>query len=349
MLARMVAVLAVVIFGAPLPAAASPASAHPWPYRKACLETEIKRLVAFRDVEANTVEINNLVGASRPCAGNRAPVKGVRLALTQYSVTGNAVVGWMGSPWRTNSIGDTSFRRTGTIPGDLAALCLSTGVTVRRDGVFAVNNRCFRPVWVDDASIWDVEDVPLDDPVVTAALQRAPAAGDTAPAGCANCLVTDPVAALPEPEPLPYAGTVESGCTRVHLDSVGRTERGSVQVRGTIRACGGDTIDDLAIGAVFYGVHGGRLGSPWDLEGDRVAEFDRQGALAPGEEAVCITSGRRQTDDGSFARNVACVALRTDHRGNVTVVRIPVDDRRVRKPVDTVFDGDPPGTCATCL
>jgi len=361
MLVRITAVLFAVLIGAPLaavpetpvpetpvPAAAAPPGGGAWPYPKACLETGIDRLTAFRDPAANTIEIFNLVGVSRPCAGNPAPVKGVRVALTQYSVTGGRVAGWMGSPWRTNSIGDMKFRRIGTIPGNLAALCVSTGLTVRSGGVYAKNNRCFRPAWDGDEASW-FEDVALDDPIVTAPLERVPAPGDSAPAGCANCLITDPVAPLPAPESLPYPGTVESGCARLRLDSVGRTETGSIQVTGTIRSCRGDTLDDLNIGAVFYGVQGGRLGSPWTLEGDTVNHFDRQGGLAYGEEAVCITAGRRQTDDGSYANHLACVAISTDAQGHAHAVRIPINDRRVRKPVDTLYTGDPPGTCATCL
>jgi hypothetical protein len=350
MLVRLFAVLLAAFAGLPAPAAAapppSPTPASAWPYPAACLETGVTRLMAWRNAEPNTIDVVNLVGFSRPCASNPAPVKGVRLALTQYNVTDGVVHGWMGSPWQTNSIGDMTWRRTGTISGDLAAMCLSTGLT----GDVAENAYCFRPVWTEDQSEWDVETVPLDDPIVTSPLERIPAPGDSAPAGCGNCLITDPVAPLPEPETLPAPGTVVPGCTRLRLDSAGMTSTGAVRLTGSVRACAPDTLETLGVGTVFYGVHGGRLGNTWSLdEGGSVVRFDRAGPLRTGEEAVCVTSGRQQTDDGSYAHHLACVAAETNSRGVTRVVRIPNNDPRVLKPVDVVWDGDPPGTCITCL
>lgn len=362
MLARIAtALLALVVAATPAalppgPAQAQPAQTGPglerglWPYPKACLETELQRVQGYQDEETRTIEIANLLGVSRPCPGNRTPVKGVRLALTQYTrLTKTVSIGWMGSPWRTNSIGETRFRRIGTVADTLDVLCLSTGLKVRRGGVFAEHNRCFRPIWNNSMGGWTVQDVAVDDPVVSVPLQRVPAPGDTAPTACGNCLVTDATTPLPAPVQLPYPGTVASGCARLRLDSFHLGETRTIEVAGTIRACGGDTLDDLAISAVFYGPTGGQLSSPWRLEGTDVTAFARSGGLGIGRDAMCIVSGRRQTDDGSYARHLACLTIRTDAQGRSHVVRIANDDPLVRKPVEIVYTGDPPGTCITCL
>lgn len=362
MLARIAtALLALVVAATPAalppgPAQAQPAQAGPrlergpWPYPKACLETELQRVQGYQDEETRTIEIANLLGVSRPCPGNRMPVKGVRLALTQYTrLTKTVSIGWMGSPWRTNSIGETRFRRIGTVADTLDVLCLSTGLKVRRGGVFAEHNRCFRPIWNNAMGGWTVQDVAVDDPVVSVPLQRVPAPGDTAPTACGNCLVTDATTPLPAPVQLPYPGTVASGCARLRLDSARLGETRTIEVAGTIRACGGDTLDDLAISAVFYGPTGGQLSSRWQLEGTDVTTFARSGGLGIGRDAMCIVSGRRQTDDGSYARHLACLTIRTDAQGRSHVVRIANDDPLVRKPVEIVYTGDPPGTCITCL
>jgi hypothetical protein len=148
------------------PAAASPVSpaasaATPWPHPKACLETELRRFEIWRDLEAHTQYLE-LLGASKPCAGNPGPVPGVRLALTQYRVAGSTFAGWMGDPWRTNSIGEMKFRRVGTLLGDDTTLCLDTGLIVRPDGVYGEHNRCFRVEWEspEETYGWDLRDVP---------------------------------------------------------------------------------------------------------------------------------------------------------------------------------------------
>jgi hypothetical protein len=363
LLAGLLGPLFGIIFGCPVPTTPTPPPASPspsapagpgataWPYPKACLETEIRRFEASRDPDEKTVEIHALLGASRPCANATVATRGVRLALTQYQLIDGKIVGRMGSPWQTNSIGDMKFRRPGTIPGDLVALCLSTGLKDVAGGVVAEHNRCFRPKWADDdPTVADgTEDVPTDDPSVSAPLQRFPAAGDTAPAGCWNCLITSPTAPLPTPEPMPYAATVEPDCVRLSIDETTIDDRRSIELIGTVRSCVPDHTNELYLAAVFYGAHGGRLGRMWTIDEPDVHEFFRSTSMRADENAICVTTGRKQTDDGSYAHHEVCLAIEKNAQGRLEFVRIPLNDARVMMPVDTLDDGDPGGSCVTCL
>jgi len=191
--------------------------------------------------------------------------------------------------------------------------------------------------------------VAVDDKSVSVPLERVPAAGASAPAGCWNCLVTSATEPMPVPDPMPYPGTVEPKCTRLKIDETAVDERGRITFSGSVRSCAPGHTNELYVVSVFYGTAGGRLGQMWGIEEPDVQNFVRSTGLREGENAFCITSGRYQTPDGSYAVPLTCYAMQSDAAGHPELVRISPFDPRVRKPVDTLDDGYPGGTCVTCL
>jgi len=336
------------------PAAASPArpaasAANPWPYPKACLETELLAFQQRRDLDEQTQYVD-IAGASRPCANNKTAQPGVRVALSQYGLAGTSFVGWMGDPWRTNSIGQTKFRRVGTMPGDDTRLCFDTGLIVRPDGVYGEHSRCFRVEWFDAKAMFGyLKDLDVNDKSVAVPLQRVPRPGASAPTGCWNCLVTSATGPVPVPDPIPFPATVVPKCTRLKIDDMVTDKIGRVQLTGSIRSCAPGHTAELYIASVYYGPAGGRLGEQWKITEPDLYKFVRSTAVRDDENAFCLTSGRFQTFDGSYAVHLACFATQTDAEGRPGYVRISTDDPRVRKPVDPLDDGIHGGTCVTCL
>jgi hypothetical protein len=360
MLYRLVAALLVplcaFVVGVPAsaqPAAASPArpaaaAANPWPYPKVCLETEQLAFQQWRDLDTQSQYLD-VVGATRPCAKNKKAQPGVRVALSQYGVVGSSYAGWMGDPWRANSIGQTKFRRVGTIPGIDTTWCFDTGLIVRPGGLYGEHSLCFRAEWGGPkGTIGQLTEVDVDDERVSVPLERVPAPGANAPTGCWNCLVTS-TKPMPVPEPMPFPATVVPKCTRLNIDDIGTDKVGGIALAGSIRSCAPGQTDKLYIAAVYYGPDGGRLGAQWKIEEPNLYKFDRSTRLGDDENALCLTSGRFQTFDGSYAVHLACFASRTDAKGNTRYVQISTHDPRVRKPVDPLDDGIRGGTCATCL
>jgi hypothetical protein len=138
-------------------------------------------------------------------------------------------------------------------------------------------------------------------------------------------------------------------CTRLKIDDLVTDKVGRVRLTGSVRSCRPGHTDELYIATVYYGSAGGRLGVQWKMKDPDLYKFDGSTAVQNDENAFCITSGRFETFDGSYAVHLACFTPRTDAKGQTRYVRISTHDPRVRKPVDTVDDGIPGGTCATCL
>jgi hypothetical protein len=351
--------LVVVLFGAtpagadpaaiptvPTPFAASPAL---WPYPHGCLETAVDWFNGFWDAEQNLAHVSALRGSSRPCAGT-TPTRGVRLAITQYQIVAGRTVGWMGSPWQTNSTGSLRWSRTGKLPLRFAVLCLSTGLQRRHGAVYAQHSRCIRPVPDEDSGWLEGVEVPVDDPRVSVPLGRWPAPGDNAPPGCANCFVTDPTAALPEPDPT-SEGPTAARCARLSLDTATLDQWRDINLVGTVRSCVPGQTTELYLNTVRYSADVGDLGRPWweILEEPNVQPFDKAGALAVDVRAICIINGIDQTDDGLRGHHLLCLGVERNAVGVRRLVRIPVTDHRVTRPVDTLDDGAPIGPCPSCL
>jgi hypothetical protein len=138
-------------------------------------------------------------------------------------------------------------------------------------------------------------------------------------------------------------------CSRIKIDDTDVDERGRIELTGSVRSCVPGHTNELYVASVFYGTAGGRLGQTWGIDEPDVHTFARGTGLREGENAFCITSGRFQTPDGSYAVPLICYAMESDAAGHPELVRISAFDPRVRKPVDTLDDGYPGGTCATCL
>ena len=134
---------------------------------------------------------------------------------------------------------------------------------------------------------------------------------------------------------------------RLQIDVATIDEQRNVRLAGSVRPCPGGGMPYLV--AAYYTKRTGRLGMYWYNPEPEVFQFDKSATLKPEERAVCIVSGWQETDDGSYAHHEFCVAPQRDHRGRLTLVRIPPDDPRVRMPIDVLDDGRPGYPCATCL
>jgi hypothetical protein len=317
-----------------------------WPYPKACLETTIEWLFTGWYNDETTAYVNDFRGTSRPCAG-QDKTKGVRLAVTQYHLVDGRPVGWMGTPWQTNSIGSLGFSRTGDLPAPITALCLSTGLVRQGDAVHAEHNRCIRPL-VEDGYWGEGVDVPVDDPSVSVALERWPAPGEIAPPGCRHCFLVDPATTPSEPYPT-SKGPIASRCAQLQLDTATIDANRSIDLQGSYESCVPGKTDELYLNTVRYTDEVGDLGRYWESEETGVQPFARGGTLLKNEDAICIITGIDASDDGLRGHHALCLAVERDATGALVLVRIPVTDSRVTLPVDTLDDGSPGGPCATCL
>lgn len=108
----------------------------------------------------------------------------------------------------------------------------------------------------------------------------------------------------------------------------------------------------MYLSSVRYTADVGALGRTWlpaDEEEPDPNSFTRSGPLDSDVEAICIINGLEQTDDGLRGHHLLCLAVQRNADGSRTLVRIPVTDSRVTKPVDTLDEGFPGGPCATCV
>jgi hypothetical protein len=320
-----------------------------WPYPQGCLETTVDWFDGYWQPGDTMAHIPGLRGTARPCA-DTATTPGVRLAVTQYQVVDGRLVGWMGSPWQTISTGSLGWSRTGELPWPFIVLCLSTGLEHRDGAVYAQHNLCVRPAYDPETEGWtEGVEVPVDDPSVTVALQRWPAPGDTAPAGCRNCFVTDPTAALPEPEPT-SVGPVAAQCAELTLDTATLDEQRNIDLAGSVRSCLPGRTPELYLSSVRYTATVGDLGRRWeDIEEPDVQPFAKSGSLASDVEAICIINGLDESDDGLRGHHLLCLGVERNAEGALTLVPISLTDSRVTLPVDTLDDGSPISPCPSCL
>jgi hypothetical protein len=346
------------------PAAAAPAA--PAPAAAACVTVTIDGLrgVYRPDFEFFEPWFDATIrGRSTSCDG-----AGTTLAITQYHVRDGGTAGLMSTPWQTTALGSTAFSRTGRIAADIAALCVSTGVSPRGTATVADNVACVRPVRSGtDHLVTRYASVPLTDPLVNAELTEYPAEGTvpTGPVCAVDCLAS--TWTTPAPGPLettrdtPISGPTvplvpeEPTC---HTTTITDTFAGpsdqnvngfDIWMTGTVESCE-PTGQDPTIYAIRYWPDRGIVMPWWDL-----AQFPlaKGSAVHENTGALCLASGIRQRAGRMYGVHDRCWRVVRDQPDRYRLVSIRTDDSRVRKPLISnipVPDPEyPPGVCASCL
>jgi hypothetical protein len=290
------------------------------------------------------------------------------VALTQYHRRDGGTVGMMSTPWRTAISGTTSFSRFGRIEPDVAAVCLSTGLDKRADGVFARNVDCVRPVPNgSDHLVTKMVTVPLTDPLVGAPLSRYPADGTapTAPVCRVDCMVSPYVTgdpgALHATKDTPISGPVEPldpyepVCHTVNIkDSFAGPSDENVNgfdiwMTGAVDSCDPDG-QQPDIRAIRYWSDRGIVMPSWELAQDPLAKGAQ---VNESTIALCVASGIRKGGDGLYGVHDLCWRIVRDQPDRYLLVPIPTDDPLVTKPLDSNIPepgpAEPGGPCASCL
>ncbi|MBU2667878.1 hypothetical protein KOI35_30635 [Actinoplanes bogorensis] len=304
-----------------------------------------------------------LKGRSKPCAPGRGAAT---LAITQYHVRDGATVASMSTPWQVKTSGTTSFSRTGRIEPDVAALCVSTGLTEQNGEVRARNVACVKPRRTgDDHLVTSFPAVALTDPLVTAPLSTYPTGRPpTAPVCTANCLVspftTYPPGAPTVTKDTPIDGPVqelspyEQICHFISVSDMfaGPSDRNvngfDVWMAVDTGAC--DENEWLTLHVVRYWADRGIVMPPWDM-GQYPLEKGAQ--VNENTVALCITSGIRAQGNDLYGEHDECWRVTKPQPDRYRLVPISTTDPRVTKRLVSnwaVPDPDnPPGVCASCL
>jgi hypothetical protein len=354
--------------GPAAPTPSSPAAGDDlWPYPQGCVSVTLDAPRGVYRPDSTWWEPwfdATVRGRSTPC---RRPDAGATLAVTQYHVRDGAVIGLMSTPWRAAARGTTPFSRFGRIEPDVAALCVSTGLSTRDGAVVARHAVCVRPLRTGtDHLVTRFAPVPLTDPLVGAALSRYPSVG-TAPTGpfCrVDCLVS-PYRTVPGPPrttkdtpidgPTDPLAPYEPVCHTVSIvDSFAGPSDDNVNgfdvwLAGAVDSC--DPGGELpTVHAIRYWPDRGVVMPAWDLG---------QFPLAKGAQvnentgALCVATGFRERAGRLYGVHDLCWRIQQSQRDIYRLVPIRTDDPRVRKPlVSNIPIPDPeqpPGVCASCL
>jgi hypothetical protein len=367
MIDRIVAGLAGVLLmlsAATAPASASPAAA-PAPAAEPCVTVTLDGMRGVYRPDSDLWEPwfdATVAGRSRACGGGAAT-----LAVTQYHVRDGATIGLMSTPWTAAAQGTTAFSRFGRIRPDVAALCVSTGLTSRDGAVVARHAACVRPVRTGtDHLVTRFAPVRLTDPLVNAALSEHPADGvtPTGPLCPVNCLVSPYVHVPGSPwttrdtpisEPAVPLEPYESEC---HTIAITDTFAGpsddpangyDVWMTGAVDACPGvETLPQVH--AIRYWSDRGIVMEWWDHAQWPLA---KSATVNENTAAICLATGMRERGGRLYGVHDLCWKIVKDRPDRYLLVPIRTDDPRVRKPLQSnmrVPDPEyPPGVCASCL
>ncbi|GIE95504.1 hypothetical protein [Paractinoplanes rishiriensis] len=365
-LAAATAAVVALAFAPAAPATAAPAPGDELrPYPQNCVSVTLDGLRGVYRPDSTRWEPwfdATVRGRSVPCAPGSTTGT---LAVTQYHVRDGATVGQMSTPWRTAARGTTTFSRFGRILPDVAALCVSTGLTARDGAVVATHARCVRPQRRgSDHLVTRFVPVPLTDPLVNAPLTEYPAGGTapTDPICTVDCLVspysetpsTGVTKDTPIDGPVEPIGPYESVCHTVTItdtfagppdDNVNGFD---VWMTGAVESC--DPPDEPTIHAVRYWPDRGIVMASWQLAQDPLA---KGAAVNENTGAICLASAFRERNGALYGVHDLCWRIVKDQPDRYRLVPIPVDDPRVRKPLQSnIPEPDPelpPGPCASCL
>ncbi|WP_433303990.1 hypothetical protein ACQP2F_13580 [Actinoplanes sp. CA-030573] len=304
-----------------------------------------------------------LRGRSRPC---RAGSGAAALAITQYHVRDGVTVASMSTPWLASSSGTTAFSRFGRIEPDVAALCVSTGLTQQGAEVRARNAVCVRPQRSgDDHLVTSFPSVPLTDALVTAPLSTYPTgAPATGPTCTSDCLVS-PFITRPRGERTNTWDTPISGPTMplypyepdCHFLSVSDTFAGpsDLNVNGfdvwmAVDAGSCDEYSQPYLRVVRYWPDRGIVMPVWDMAQN---PLEKAAQVNENTVALCVTSGIRERAGALYGVHDECWRVTKPQPDRYRLVPISPTDPRVSKPLVSnipVPDPDePPGVCASCL
>jgi hypothetical protein len=369
LLAALTAALIVLGGGSTAVAAAPSAAADDlWPYPQACTNVTFsnERGVLRPDSEDWAMWFDaTLRGRSTPCRRDEGESA---LAITQYHVRDGVAVGLMSAPWLTAARGGTPFHRTGRIEPDIAAFCISTGLTGRDGGVYAENAQCVRPERSGtDHLITDFAPIAVTDPLVNAALTTYPVDEPALDAQClGQCLVSPFVLEWPGEQQettrdTPREGPVEplsAFTSECHTTSITDTFAGpsdrningyDVWMTGSVEGC-----DPAGQTASIYGIRywpdRGIVMEPWDLAPDPLV---KHATVNENTGALCLASGFREQGGELYGIHDLCWQVRKTQPDVYKLVPISPTDLRVRKPLQSNIPPrdpeNPPGACASCL
>ena len=364
MMKRLAAlIITTIVVTAPVPAAAKEAAAKA---AEACTTVTLDSVRGVYRPDSTRWEPwfdVTLRGRSKPCAPGGGTAT---LAVTQYHVRDGVTVASMSTPWRTGASGTTSFSRVGRIEPDIAALCLSTGLTGSGSAVRARNVACVRPQRAGtDHLVTSFPKVALTDPLVTAPLSTYPTgAPATSPICTANCLVS-PFTTYPPGPPSTTKDTPISGPVQplspyeqiCHFISVGDTFAGpsddnvnGFDVWMAVDAGSCDENEWLTLHVVRYWSDRGIVMPPWDMGQD---PLEKGAQVNENTVALCITSGMRAQGGNLYGEHDECWRVTKPQPDRYRLVPISTTDPRVTKRLVSniaVPDPDnPPGVCASCL
>lgn len=366
MIKRFVAAaLAALAVSTAVPTAPVAAAATLWPYPQGCTTVTLDSARGVYRPDSTDWEPwfdATLRGRSRPCR----PGAAAALAITQYHVRDGVAVASMSTPWLAAAAGTTSFSRFGRIEPDVAALCVSTGLTTRDGAVRARHALCVKPQRDGtDHLVTTFPRVALTDALVNAPLSRYPAgAAATGPSCTVDCLVspyrTPPAGPRQTTRDTPISGPVmplvpyEPECHFVSVaDSFAGPSDHNVNGFDVWMAVDAGACDEFQLPylrVVRYWPDRGIVMPAWDPGQDPMV---KRAQVNENTVALCITSGIRERGGAPRGVHDECWRVTKPQPDRYRLVPISTTDARVTKPLVSniaVPDPDnPPGVCASCL
>lgn len=339
-----------------------------WPYPRGCVNVTLAdtRGVYRPDSTTWLPWFDATVrGRATPC---RRGAGEATLAVTQYHVRDGATVGLMSTPWRTAARGATPFSRFGRIEPDVAALCISTGLTRRAAAVVARNAVCVRPQRRgNDHLVTRFTPVALTDPLVGAALIEYPTGGaaSAGPRCAVDCLASPyrtyrwprrttsdtptarPTVPLQPYEPICHTLSISDAFAGPSDDDVNGFD---VWLTGGLELCDRDS-QLPSLHAIRYWGDRGVVMPIWDPTQDPLVKGAQ---VNENTRALCVASGMRQRGGRLYGVHQLCWRIEKVQRDAYRLVPIRTDDPGVRKPlISNIPEPEPSGwpkdPCASCL
>ncbi len=359
-------VAAALVVSVVVPAAPVAAAAPLWPYPQGCTTVTLDSARGvYRPDSTDWAPWFDatLRGRSKPCSTGGGAAA---LAITQYHVRDGVTVASMSTPWLTSASGPTAFSRFGRIEPDVAALCVSTGLTQQGTVVRARNAVCVEPRRTGtDHLVTTFPRIALTDPLVTAPLSVYPAgAAATGPICTVDCLVspytTWPAGPRHDTKDTPISGPVmplypyEPDC---HFVSVSDTFAGpsddnvnGFDVWMAVDAGSCDELHPPYLRVVRYWADRGIVMPVWDTAQD---PLEKGAQVNENTVALCITSGIREQGGALHGVHDECWRVTKPQPARYRLVPIGIADARVTKPLISNIavpdPEEPPGVCASCL
>jgi hypothetical protein len=360
------AVLAALVISTVVPTTTAAAVAALWPYPQGCTTITLDSVRGVYRPDSTDWKPwfdATVRGRSKPCqAGSGAAA----LAITQYHVRDGVTVASMSTPWLAAASGTTSFSRFGRIEPDVAALCVSTGLTEQGTAVRARHAVCVKPQRNGtDHLVTTFAKVALTDALVNAPLSTYPTgAAATGPTCTVDCLVspysTPPAGPRRDTKDTPISGPVmplypyEPDCHFVSVtDAFAGPSDDNVNGFDVWMAVDTGSCDEYQqpyLRAVRYWSDRGVVMPVWDPNQD---PMEKGAQVNENTVALCITSGIREQGGAQYGVHDECWRVTKPQPDRYRLVSISTTDARVTKPLISnipVPDPDePPGVCASCL